>query len=105
MLGCKIVAPLAPSGDGEGGDRVVAVGGVGGWTGRLRLEPNDNVRFAHNDGARAIAHNPRKRGDGALVISPTGRKQIKIHPRSGWFFTCGHSPMFLAMRKRTDADC
>ena len=45
--------------------------GVGGRTGRLRLEPNDTVRLAHNDGEHAIAHNPRKRGDGVLVISTT----------------------------------
>ena len=36
-----------------------------------RLEPNDTVRCAHNDGARTIAHNPRRRGDEALLVSPT----------------------------------
>jgi hypothetical protein len=25
--------------------------------------------------------------------------KINIHPQSGWFFTCGHSPLFLAMRR------
>ena len=43
----------------------------------LRLEPNDTVRYAHNDSASAIAHNPRKRGDGVLAESSTGRSQEK----------------------------
>ena len=24
---------------------------------------------------------------------------IKIHPPSGWFFICGHSPLFFAVRQ------
>ena len=30
---------------------------------------------------------------------------INIHPPSGWFFTCGHSPRFFAMRKRIYTNC
>ena len=30
---------------------------------------------------------------------------INIHPPSGWFFTCGHSPLFFAMRKRIYTNC
>ena len=42
-----------------------------------QFEPNDTARFARNDTASAIAHNPRKRGDEALLASPTGRPTKK----------------------------
>ena len=31
--------------------------------------------------------------------------RINIHPPSGWFFTCGHSPLIFAMRKRIYTNC
>ena len=31
--------------------------------------------------------------------------KINIHPPSGWFFTCGQSPPFFAMRKRIYTNC
>jgi hypothetical protein len=47
----------------------------------LRLEPNDNRSLRKlrelPDGASTIAHNPRKRGDGVLAESSTGRSQEK----------------------------
>ena len=36
------------------------------------LEPNDNVRYAHYRVASDLAHNPRKRGDGALLANRAG---------------------------------
>ena len=50
------------------------------WTPPAQFEPNDTVRSAgsaHNDGASAIAHNPRKRGDGGVAESTIGEKQKK----------------------------
>ena len=43
---------------------------------RCGLEPNDDRSLRKlrelPDGASTIAHNPRKRGDGMLLASPTG---------------------------------
>ena len=33
------------------------------------------------------------------------RKKINIHPPSGWFFTCGQSPLFLATRPTRNTIC
>ena len=59
---------------------------------KLSHEPASDHSKAHHSKAFAACRRDTS-------VNNQNKFIIKIHPPSGWFFICGHSPLFFAVRR------